>query len=95
MGLPLRARWGLDNARGKATVAEPSLANPGCALHIGRHGRHGSFRKPLPSLIRFVVTLAVLAGLAYAGMFALATFVEPETREMKVRIPSAKLKDAR
>jgi len=33
----------------------------------------------------------VLAGLAYAGMFALATLVEPEEREMRVKIPSKKL----
>ena len=49
----------------------------------------------MPSLIRFIVTLAVLAGLAYAAMFALATFVEPGQREMKVRIPNEKLRDAR
>ena len=46
----------------------------------------------MPSLIRFIVTLAVLAGLAYGGMWALATFVEPGQREMKVRIPNSKLK---
>ena len=46
----------------------------------------------MPSLIRFVVTLAVLAGLVYAAMFALATFVEPGQREMKVRIPQSQLK---
>ncbi len=42
----------------------------------------------LPSLIKFLVFCAVLAGLAYAGMFALATMVEPDTREMRVTIPS-------
>ena len=46
----------------------------------------------MPSLIRFIVTLAVLAGLVYAGMFALATFVEPGSREMKVRVPQDRLK---
>jgi len=45
----------------------------------------------LPSLIRFIVMCGVLAGLAYAGMFALATLVEPEEREMRVKIPSKKL----
>ena len=45
----------------------------------------------LPSLIRFLVTLAVLAGLVYAGMWALATFVEPEPREMRVRVPNERL----
>ena len=42
----------------------------------------------MPSLIRFIVFCAVLAGLAYAGMFALATMVEPQTREMRVVVPS-------
>ena len=46
----------------------------------------------MPSLIRFIVTLAVLAGLAYAGMWALATFVEPGSREMKVRVPQERLR---
>ncbi|EFL87981.1 hypothetical protein [Ahrensia sp. R2A130] len=45
----------------------------------------------MPSLIRFIVFLAVLAGLAYGGMFALATMVEPEQREMRVKIPSKKI----
>ena len=42
----------------------------------------------MPSLIKFLVFCAVLAGLAYAGMFALATMVEPDTREMRLTIPS-------
>ncbi len=42
----------------------------------------------MPSLIKFLVFCAVLAGLVYGGMFALATMVEPETREMRVTIPS-------
>ncbi|HSO47784.1 MAG TPA: histidine kinase [Rhizobiaceae bacterium] len=45
----------------------------------------------MPSLIRFLVTIAILAGLVFAGMFALATFVEPNQREMTVRIPANKL----
>ena len=46
----------------------------------------------MPSLIRFLVVLAVLAGLGYAAMLALATFVEPTPREMKVRVPAEKLR---
>ena len=45
----------------------------------------------VPSLIRFVVICGVLAGLAYGGMFALATFVEPDEREMRVKIPSKRI----
>jgi hypothetical protein len=33
----------------------------------------------------------VLAGLAFAAMFALATLVEPQPREMSVTIPSSRL----
>ncbi|MDD9911275.1 MAG: histidine kinase [Ahrensia sp.] len=47
----------------------------------------------MPSLFRFLIFLAVLGGLAYGGMFALATFVEPNDREMRVKIPSKKLND--
>jgi hypothetical protein len=45
----------------------------------------------VPTLFRFIATLAILAGLVFAGMFALATFVEPTPREMSVTIPAAKL----
>jgi hypothetical protein len=37
----------------------------------------------------FIVGL--LAGLAYAGMIALVTFVEPQPREMSQSIPPARL----
>lgn len=45
----------------------------------------------MPSLLRFLFTLAVLGGIAYGGMFALTVFVEPDTREMSVRVPASKL----
>lgn len=45
----------------------------------------------MPSLIRFLFLCGILAGLAYGGMFALATMVEPEPREMRVKIPSKKI----
>ncbi|MEO1397642.1 MAG: histidine kinase [Pseudomonadota bacterium] len=45
----------------------------------------------MPSLIRFLITCGILAAIVYGGMFALATFVEPETREMRVRIPSDRI----
>jgi len=45
----------------------------------------------LPSLIRFLVIVGVLAGLAYAGMLALVTFVTPQPREMSHAIPPARL----
>ena len=45
----------------------------------------------MPSLIRFLVVIGILAGLGYAGMFALATMVEPESREMRIKVPSKRL----
>jgi hypothetical protein len=45
----------------------------------------------VPTLFRFLFVLAVLAGLALAAMFALATLVEPQPREMSVTIPSSRL----
>jgi hypothetical protein len=45
----------------------------------------------MPTLFRFVMTLAVLAGLAYGAMFALVTYVEPRKGEMSIRIPPEKI----
>ena len=45
----------------------------------------------MPSLIRFLVIAGILAGLIYAGMIALVTFVEPQPREMTQTIPPARL----
>lgn len=42
----------------------------------------------MPSLIRFIVTIGVLAGLAYAAMFALVLYVEPREREVTIRVPT-------
>ena len=43
----------------------------------------------MPTLFRFLVVVAVLAGLGFAAMFALATLVEPEPREITVPIPAS------
>lgn len=45
----------------------------------------------MPTLIRFLVTLGILAGLIYGAMFALVMYVEPKKSEMWVRIPTEKL----
>jgi hypothetical protein len=41
----------------------------------------------MPTLIRFLTVLAVIGGLIYGGIFALATFFDPEPREISVTIP--------
>jgi hypothetical protein len=45
----------------------------------------------VPSLIRFLIVIAVLAGLAYAGLYALANFVELKPREITetIQLPKA------
>lgn len=45
----------------------------------------------MPTLIRLVITLLFLAGLVYAGMFALVAFVEPTPKEQTIRIPQRDL----
>ena len=45
----------------------------------------------MPTLIRFVVFLAVLAGLAFAGMLALTLFVDPGEKEITVPIPAREM----
>jgi uncharacterized membrane protein YdfJ with MMPL/SSD domain len=49
----------------------------------------------MPTLFRFAVILAVLAGLAYGTMFALVMFVEPKQTELSVKIPPDRLDPAR
>jgi len=44
----------------------------------------------VPSLIRFLLTLAILGGIGYGAMLALATFVEPQQREITQSIPASK-----
>jgi hypothetical protein len=45
----------------------------------------------MPSLLRLLVVLGVLGGLAYGAMFALAYFVQPKPREITVTIPQDRL----
>lgn len=45
----------------------------------------------MPTLIRLIITLLFLAGLVYAGMFALVAFVEPVPKETTIRIPTRDL----
>lgn len=41
----------------------------------------------MPSLFRFLTVVAVIGGLVYGGIFALANFVNPKPREMTVSVP--------
>jgi hypothetical protein len=44
----------------------------------------------MPSLFRFLTVVAVLGGIVYGAIFALANFVNPKPREMSVTIPADK-----
>jgi hypothetical protein len=46
----------------------------------------------MPSVLRFVLSLAIFMAAIYGGMLALVSFVEPAPREITHTIPSAKLK---
>ena len=41
----------------------------------------------MSSLFRFLTVVAVLGGLIYGGIFALANFVNPKPREMTISVP--------
>jgi hypothetical protein len=40
----------------------------------------------MPSLLRFLTMVAVIGGLAYGAIYALANFVDPKPREMTVSV---------
>lgn len=48
--------------------------------------------RTMPSVLRFLVTLIVLAAVVYGGAIALVTFVQPDTREISQTVPRSKLK---
>lgn len=45
----------------------------------------------MPTLVRLLVTLGVLVGLAYGAMYALVLLVEPREGEMSEPIPPERL----
>ncbi|MFK0383690.1 MULTISPECIES: histidine kinase [Rhizobium/Agrobacterium group] len=45
----------------------------------------------MPTLFRFTIVLATIAGLIYGSMVLLVMFVQPREREVTVRIPSERL----
>jgi len=48
-------------------------------------GPHGY--AAMPTLIKLLAVIGVIAGIGYAAMFALATMVDPRPREMVVTVP--------
>ncbi len=44
----------------------------------------------MPSLFRFLTAVAIIVGIVYGVIYALANFVHPKPREMTVTIPPDK-----
>jgi cobalamin synthase len=44
----------------------------------------------MPSLFRFLTVVAVIVGVIYGAIYALANFVSPKPREITVTIPQDK-----
>jgi ABC-type amino acid transport system permease subunit len=44
----------------------------------------------MPTLFRFLTVVAVIGGLIYGAIFALANLVTPKPREMTVTVPADK-----
>ena len=40
----------------------------------------------MPSLFRFLTVVAVIVGVVYGAIFALANFVNPKSREMTINV---------
>jgi hypothetical protein len=45
----------------------------------------------MPTLFRFLVICAVIGGSIYGAMWALALFVDPQPREITIRIPPERI----
>jgi len=60
-----------------------------CAPAPWWNGRPGG--PAVPTLFRFLAVIAVIGALIAGAMFALATLVEPEPREMSVTVPPSRL----
>jgi hypothetical protein len=58
------------------------------ACGVGRQRRE---RRDVPTLFRFLFVVGLLGAAVYGGMWGLATFVEPQQREMSQTIPASKL----
>jgi len=55
-----------------------------------RHQRDDREPLTMPSLLRFLAVIGILCAIVYAGLYALAHFVEPKPREISVSIPPDK-----
>ena len=45
----------------------------------------------MPTLLKLLVVLALIGSVIYGGMLALIIMVEPDQREMTIRVPNERL----
>jgi len=58
---------------------------------IAAGGARAESGPEMPSLIRFLIVIGVIAGVVYGGLWTLAHLIEPKPREMTVTIPQERL----
>ena len=90
MPLPCR-RAGKAGERAGGRLRQNSLL-PRRGENDRTHPQQGRARGPhgyaaMPTLIKLLAVVGVIAGIGYAAMFALATLVDPRPREMVVTVP--------
>ncbi len=47
---------------------------------------------PMPSLFRFLVIVGLLSAVAFGGIYAMATYFEPEPKEVSKAVPGVKIR---
>jgi hypothetical protein len=72
-----------------ATHDKASSVSGGIGLFIGVAEQ--SAEVAVASLFRLVIILAILTGIGFAAMYALATLVQPDIREIVVPFPADRL----
>lgn len=46
----------------------------------------------MPSVIRFLLVIGILAAMSYGGLYALAIYLEPPQTEVKKLVPGVKIR---
>lgn len=93
-GIPVSTRQ--DRALALAGRVGNAVEHDGGAWHLCVHGamRCDSVRDGgaiLPTLIRLIVVLLVLAGLGYGALWGLANWVQPKEREISFTVPPERI----
>src|SRR6185437_15159648 len=74
-------------------AARPVATSPGYALEVPYplcDSEPPRSAASMPSLLRFLTAIAIIFGICYGVLWALATFVNPKQREITVTVPPDK-----